>query len=178
MVATIQTRVFIPKLLDPKIILEELQAQLEVETEYIESQYKLMFRSWNTPAQVTKTYSSTGGQMKSVTGTDDNRALWADEGTRARIITPRADNPRGLLFFREGYHAATVPNIVGSRAAYRFGPLRVTPAVTKYEGIKPRNFTKVIAKQAEPRFHRNMQKAAIRGATKTVKSMFQGQRTN
>lgn len=80
--------------------------------------------------------------------TNDRIYKFVDEGTRPHIIRPR--NPRGVLVFRGGYKAKTVPRYITSTAGGATGALRFAKVV-RHPGTKPRHFTATIMERWQRR---------------------------
>jgi len=78
--------------------------------------------------------------------------LYVHSGVYPRLITPKAGNKTGLLHFRKGYISATKPGSMGSVKASRTGQWVQAAAVTRWPGIPPRRFSKLIAKKHKPIF--------------------------
>lgn len=95
--------------------------------------------------------AAAGGNLHSGTiriTTNDRIYKFVDEGTRPHIIAPRKAG--GVLVFRTGYRAKTVPQYILSRAGGAFGPVRFA-RVVKHPGTKPRRFTQTITKRWQER---------------------------
>lgn len=99
------------------------------------------------------------GGPASYVWTDDEIYRYVDLGTRpheiwAGFYTGKSD--KKVLAFPSAFAPKTTPNVLGSQAGSSGGPTVFTPYV-QHPGTKPRNFSKLIQKKAEPRFKRNME---------------------
>jgi len=83
-----------------------------------------------------------------VIGTDDEVFQFVDEGTKPHIIEPK--RPGGLLRFRTGYIAKTLPNHLGSWGGGANGSVVIRRSV-RHPGTKPRNFIKLVDKEMRKR---------------------------
>jgi hypothetical protein len=84
---------------------------------------------------------------------------WVDRGTKPYVIRPKPSNKRGLLFFRLGYQAKTLPIArahVGAGTAN--GPL-VAAKKVNHPGIKARLFSETVKQRTYPKFRRTIENA-------------------
>jgi len=174
MALVIQMKAIRPGRLNIETIMQEIEAQLQLEGKYIESEFEKTTATWtNRPAFETLT-DTTGGNLAVLVGTDDPIYRYVDEGTRPHRIVPKSSNRSGRLFFQSGYVAKTSPGVIGSRAGGKFGNVVVARAVN-HPGTKARGFSKQIEAKTRNRFKRNMQAAMKRGAEKAQADMAKGQ---
>lgn len=80
--------------------------------------------------------------------TNDRIYRFVDEGTRPHIIRPK--KPGGVLVFRGGYVAKTIPGYIVSRAGGATGDT-VFARVVYHPGTKPRKFTQTIMQRWQQR---------------------------
>lgn len=95
---------------------------------------------------------------------------YVEQGTKQRIIVPRRRFFRGqrsVLRFQPNYVPKTTPRDIRAGRGGKFGHHVFRKSVI-HPGIKPREFTKKIAKVLEP-----IVKRAVREAVKRVKARFQ-----
>lgn len=83
-------------------------------------------------------------------------------GSPPHPIYPR--RPGGILRFRTGYRAATVPGQLQSRRKYRSGPTVTRPYVN-HPGFEPRRFTELIAEEYANQYAIDMQAAVTAAAS-------------
>jgi hypothetical protein len=171
--AVIQTKTIKPGRLRIDAVRKEVQAEMLKQGKYIQAEYRRTVATWTHKPKFETVTDITGGDMTILVGTDDEIYLFVDEGTKAHPITPKANNPRGLLFFQEGYVAKTVPRVLGSRAGGRFGAVVAAKAV-RHPGTEARGFSQMIQEKTRKRYQRDMLKAVQRGAKKAEAEMARG----
>jgi hypothetical protein len=176
MPVVIQTKTIKPGRLKVDTIRREVQAEMLKQGRHIESEYRKTTATWTHKPKFETVTDITSGDMTILVGTDDEVYGYVDEGTRPHVITPKANNPRGLLFFQEGYVAKTVPRVLGSRAGGRFGAVVAAKAV-RHPGTEARGFTQMIQDKTRRRYQRDMLKAVQRGAKKAEAEMARGTTT-
>lgn len=71
---------------------------------------------------------------------------WLDQGTPAHTISPKPDNPRGLLFFLPGYQAGSSPGSLLTTSSSSSGML-VAAKVVQHPGIEPRGWTDLLKEE-------------------------------
>jgi len=99
--------------------------------------------------------------------TDDEIYNWVVKGTPAHEIWAGAytgQSDKTMLFFSSQFVPKTQPGIIGSNPGFVGERDTFTPMVN-HPGTEPRNFDKIIQKDWEPKFKRQME-AAMREAAR------------
>lgn len=126
----------------------------------------------NKPRFRQKLYRSMS-KMSETIWADDNAEVYqmVNFGTPSHTIRPRGSGyPLRFKWGGPGsYKAATSPGIIGSKRAYKTGPI-VTPWSVNHPGSEPRRFDIAIRDEYEPTFRADMQDAISVAAAKTAQS--------
>jgi len=80
--------------------------------------------------------------------TEDEIYGWVNDGTRGPYPIPKAG--KGLLVFKPGYKAKTVPKILYSRTGGSFGDTVFMVGQVMHPGIEAREFDKTVALYVNP----------------------------
>jgi hypothetical protein len=149
-----------------KLKIDEVRLQLlnaiRAEGRAILKEYGKTVATWRRKPKFEQLIGLDKQQATVLVGTDSEIYKYVDEGTRPHRIVPRRAR---YLRFQVGYRAKTVPNVIGSTAGGKFGPIVYRKAV-QHPGFPGRNFTKIIQHRRKKPFRDAMLKAAQKGVAK------------
>lgn len=156
---TIRYKAILPKGMNIAGYANVIRKQLLKEGKEIEKLYTGIHNTWSKPVKYDKKLTATLEEMKIRVSTKDVRLVNLDLGTQTRWavmsnpFTPKTRRRRLRSVRGQGRVI-----VRGSSAMRRIGPMK---------GIKPREFSKEIRDQREPKFERNMRRAMKRAAKGT-----------
>lgn len=164
--ARISIKPIIPKgkAVDGRAVLDAIEKTLRSTTgPKLQSDFKKTVRTWDHKPKFAKTFVELPNQMLIKvypTGRYKDQYYYVHEGTKARLIVPRAAG--GVLKFQAGYLPATRAGKISSKHAFRHGNTVFTTKVRKHPGIKARKLSDTIAKKNQPVFVKDINRAIAR----------------
>lgn len=151
------------KWLDSQKYVRELERVIERHSTRVQKEFKSTVRGWKHKPVFPVSNNDTAiaiARFIGPRGPAKDQYNWVHEGVAPRFISPRR---AGALHFMRGYKAATVPGRIYSQRAKRSKPWVMSKGF-HWPGIRPRNFSALIARKVERDFVRDVQLVAKRFA--------------
>lgn len=105
--------------------------------------FKQTYRTWQHKPTFAAGVQSLPDRVEMTVATDHPIYRYVERGTRPHVIRAR-HSPR--LYFRTGYYAKTIPQVLTSLPGGRFGPWRA-PQMVRHPGTEARQFSMVIRRR-------------------------------
>ena len=127
----------------------------------IEKEYRKITDPWSRTVvfEILRAISKPWETVEVAVLTNDEVFGYLDKGTKGPYKIPKTVKPGKRLAFQTSYSARTAPNSIASHGSGKSSGKWTFPIQVTHPGIKPRNFSKIIAKKMQPRFKRRMEKA-------------------
>lgn len=147
-----------------------LNAQRKAGRFLVKTDFKQTTRTWKHKVKFETLVSLKPPGPTILIGTDDQVWNWLNEGTNvgkppypifAGIFTGKSN--KKALAFPSRFKPKTKRGTLRSRAGFKGGPTTVVPFV-EHPGIKPREWTKLIAKKRQRWFQKQMERAMVDAA--------------
>ena len=146
----IELQAIVPKgAFQSRALVAEIEKALHEEVKELDRLYKLTYMTWDNKPSMHKEVKVGSREAYAEVSTDDKKMLWLDDGTRIRHALMSRD-----------WVSKTKPNRLKSGRG-RGRRVAVSRQIQK-PGIKPRNWSKIIAGIREPKFQRNAARAVER----------------
>jgi len=127
----------------------EITKALNEEKRELSRLYKQTYATWSNPPSMHEEVKIGSSEAYAEVSTDDKKMLWLDDGTKIRHAQ-----------MSQGWVSKTKPNKL--KSGHGRGKLVRVSRQIQNPGIKPRNWSKIIAGIREPKFQRNVQNAVKR----------------
>lgn len=154
----IRIRPIIPKLPTPAEYRRARSKALDKVAKWVKEQQQKTVASWKDKPEFS---ISENGEAERIIGTDDDKYLWADEGTEAHDIGPIVPVNKKAITIRGKGTPKTRPRVIGSSSGAR-GPvvaIRKRTKVIRHPGTEAREFSEMIGEEAEQQLAVELQRA-------------------
>lgn len=155
------------RLRDDALRLELLNAMRRMGTK-IKGDFEKTTATWKHKPKFEVLVSLKGVGPTVVVDTNDEIYRYVSEGTKPHVIRPRT--PGGRLAFQGTYTAKTSPGVIGSTSGGSSGDM-VYAREVHHPGTQARDFHKVISKEWQGKFKREMEEAMRKAARDTGHGM-------
>lgn len=148
---SIELQAIVPKgAFQSRALVAEIEKALREEVKQLDRLYRLTYMTWSNKPAMHKEVKIGSKEAFAEVSTDDRKMLWLDDGTKF---------PRHAKMSQDWVSKTKVNRL---RSGHGRGRLARVSRQVRMPGIKPRNWTKIIARMRGPIFVRNVENAVKR----------------